>query len=201
MVRGAARAQAGAQEPGAALSGARHQRAPHRPLQRARRRHQGQPRILPELSRLHADRADRARRRHRSRHVDDRDQQILRLRLYPRPHRHQGPAASRHLRAQFARGRAARRRCVPGERRLYRDRPAQARHPADLLSLCVRAGRQPRRGGLRRRAAGAGAGLEADHLERGRAQEGPGLGPADHPARSTPTARRRCRACRSREKT
>ena len=31
-----------------------------------------------------------------------------------------------------------------------------------------------------RRQVDPGAGLEADHLDRGRAQEGPGLGPADH---------------------
>ncbi len=87
MVRPAARSETGAEEPGAALSGARLQRAAHRPLQRARRRHQGQPRILREISRLPAHRADRARRRQRSRPVDDRHQQVLRLRLYARPHR------------------------------------------------------------------------------------------------------------------
>ncbi len=95
-------------------------------------------------------------------------------------HRHQRPLPPRHLCARCARGDTARRRHLPGERRVHRDRPAQARHPADLLPLCLRAGRQPRRGCLRRRATGAGAGLEADPLDRGRAQEGPGLGPADH---------------------
>ena len=37
-----------------------------------------------------------------------------------------------------------------------------------------------------------GARLEADRLDRGRAQEGPGLGAEDDRSRSTPTARRRC---------
>ena len=180
MVRSAARSEARAEEPGAALSGARLQRAPHRPLQRARRRHQGQPRIFRKLSRLPPDRADRARRRHRGRPVDDRHQQVLRLRLYPRLDRHQGPLPPHHLCARLARGHPARRRHFPGERRVHRDRPAQARHPADILPLCLRARRQPRGGRLRRRAAGAGAGLEADPLDRSRAQEGPGLGPADH---------------------
>ena len=45
MVRGAAGQEAGAEEPGAALSGARLQRAPARPLERARGRHQGEPRF------------------------------------------------------------------------------------------------------------------------------------------------------------
>ncbi len=48
-----------------------------------------------------------------------------------------GPLPPRHLCAQFARGGAARRRRVPGKRRVHRDRPAQARGAADLLSLCL----------------------------------------------------------------
>ena len=70
---------------------------------------------------------------------------------------------------ELARGRAARRRYFPGERRVHRNGPAQARHPADLLSLCLRAGRQPGGSRLRGRAAGAGTGLEADPLVGGRA--------------------------------
>ena len=97
-----------------------------------------------------------------------------------------------------ARGCPARRRHLPGERRLYRDRTAQACDPADLLSLCVRAGRQSRRSLLRRRAAGPGAGLEADHLDRSGAQEGPGLGPADDqivPHQGNAADRRRAGFC------
>ena len=49
---------------------------------------------------------------------------------------------------------------------------------------------------LCRRAAGAGAGLEADRLDRGRTQEGPGLGPANHqvvPHQGNAAGPRRCR--------
>ena len=180
MVRSAARQEAGLEESGAALSGARLQCAAHRPFQRAGVRHQGLPRVLRKLSRLPPHRADRDGRRQRGRHVADRDQQVLRLRLYARSHRRQGPLPPRHLCARCARGHPARRRYLPGERRVHRDRPAQARGAADLLPLCLRARRQPGRGRLRRRAAGAGAGLEADPLVGSRAQERPGLGPADH---------------------
>ena len=90
MVRAAARSKAGAEEPGAALSGARLQRAPPRSLERARRRYLRLPQILRGLSRLPPDRAHRAQRRQRSRHLADRHQQVLRLRLYPRPYRRRG---------------------------------------------------------------------------------------------------------------
>ena len=49
-----------------------------------------------------------------------------------------------------------------------------------LLPLRLRAGRQSRRGRQRRRQADPRSRLEADHLDRGRAQEGAGLGPQDH---------------------
>jgi len=58
-------------------------------------------------------------------------------------------------------------------------RPGRTSTPSSRPSS-LRAGRQPRRSRLRRRAAGAGAGLETDPLNRSRAQEGPGLGLADH---------------------
>jgi catechol 2,3-dioxygenase-like lactoylglutathione lyase family enzyme len=90
-----------------------------------------------------------------------------------------GPFSSCHLRARQPRGCAARRRYLPGERRLYRDRPAQARHPADILPLCLRARRQPRRSRQRRRPSHPRARLEADRVDRGRAQEGPGVGAED----------------------
>ena len=45
----------------AEISCARNQCAPDRPFQRARGRYQSQPRVLPELSWFHADRADCAR--------------------------------------------------------------------------------------------------------------------------------------------
>ncbi len=79
----------------------------------------------------------------------------------------------------FARGDPARRRHLPGGRRAHRDRPAQARHPADLLPLRLRARRQSRRGRQRRRPPDAGARLAAHRVDRDRAQERPSLGPQD----------------------
>ena len=106
-------------------------------------------------------------------------QQELRLRLYPRPLRQAGPLPPRHLRARQPRGDFARRRYLSRKRRPHRDRPAQARDPADLLPLCLGARRQPRRSRQRRRPPDPRARLEADRLDRGRAQEGPGLGAED----------------------
>ncbi|MHC2775193.1 catechol 2,3-dioxygenase [Bradyrhizobium liaoningense] len=60
---------------------------------------------------------------------------------------------------------SSRRRHLSGERRAHRDRPAQARDPADFLSLRLRAGRQPRRGRQCRRASHSRAGLEADRVD------------------------------------
>ena len=91
-----------------------------------------------------------------------------------------GPLPPRHLRRRQPRGHPARGRHLPRERRPHRDRAAQARGPADLLPLRLRARRQPRRDRQCRRAADARAGLEADRLDRGRAEEGPGVGAQDH---------------------
>ena len=77
------------------------------------------------------------------------------------------------------RGHAARGRHLPRERRLHRNRAAQARGAADLLPLCLRTRRQSRRDRQCRRTAHARARLEADRLERGRTPEGPGLGAED----------------------
>ncbi len=101
-------------------------------------------------------------------------------------HRHEGPLPSHHLRAQFARGGAARGRCLSRKRRVHRNRAAQARHPADFLSLRLRARRQPRRGGECRRPPHPRAGLEADRVDGRRAQEGPSVGVEDHRVLSHP---------------
>src|ERR1700677_3876527 len=66
-----------------------------------------------------------------------------------------------------------------GERRLHRNRSGQACHPADIFPLCLRARRQPGRGRQCRRPSDSGAGLEADRVDRGGAQEGSGVGPED----------------------
>ncbi|MGY4594745.1 catechol 2,3-dioxygenase [Bradyrhizobium sp. GM22.5] len=58
-------------------------------------------------------------------------------------------------------------------------RPAQARDPADLLPLCLRARRQPRRSRQCRRAPHPRARLEADRVDGRRTQEGAGVGPQD----------------------
>ena len=63
---------------------------------------------------------------------------------------------------------------------LHRDRPAQARHPADVLPVRLGARRQPDRAVQRRRPARARARLAAGQLDRGRARQGPGLGSEDH---------------------
>src|SRR5690606_41084351 len=68
---------------------------------------------------------------------------------------------------------------LSGKRRTYRVGPAQARDPGHLLPLRLRAGRKPRRGGECRRTPDLAARLAADHLDRDRAQEGPGLGHED----------------------
>ncbi|MCU0945953.1 MAG: VOC family protein [Rubritepida sp.] len=91
------------------------------------------------------------------------------------------PLPPPHLRARQPRGHPPGGGHLPRGGRLHRDGPAQARRAADLLPLRLRAWRQPHRGRARRRAAYSGTRLEDDHLDGGRAEEGPGLGPADHP--------------------
>ena len=88
-------------------------------------------------------------------------------------------AAPRRVRARHPGGHPARRGHLPGPRRVHRDRAAQARDPADVLPVRLRAGRQPDRAVQPGRPAGAGAGLAHDHLDRGRAGQGPGVGPED----------------------
>ena len=70
---------------------------------------------------------------------------------------------------------------------LHRDRSAQARHPADVLPVRLRAGRQPGGGGQRRRPSHPGARQPDGDVDGDRAQKGPGLGPEDH--RELPHAR------------
>ena len=91
-----------------------------------------------------------------------------------------GPLPSHDLRGGLPRRRAARGRYFPRERRLHRDRSAQARHPADLLPVRVRTGRKPRGDRQRGSAPDSGAGLEDHPLDGNRAQEGAGVGTEDH---------------------
>ena len=178
------------------------QRAPARPRQLPRRRRAGQPRRSC---------ATRSAPWSPSRSCSTTaatagswttfTQQVLRPRLHPRPDRHRGPAAP-HRRSPPT---PARTSCAPPTSPsstgvLHRDRPAQARHPADVLPLRLRARRQPHRAVQRRRPAGPRARLAADHLDRGGARQGPGLGPEDHRRRSTPTARRPWRTRPRRER-
>ena len=106
--------------------------------------------------------------------------------LCARQHRQQRALSPRHLRRRPARAHPAGGRHFSGERRFHRDRAAQARDPADLLHLCVGAGRQPHRTRQCRRAPDPGAGLADRHLDRGRAPERPGLGAEDHRVVSHP---------------
>ena len=101
------------------------------------------------------------------------------------------PLPPHHLRGRPSRGHPARRRHLPGERRLHRDRAAQARDPGHVLPLRLRAGGKPRRGRECRRAPDPGPRLEADHLDGDGAQEGSGLGPEDD--RELPYARHAAR--------
>ena len=110
MVPGAAGAEAGAEEPGAAVSA--------RAASMSRRLdHLNCLAVDIKANRLffenylgcRTDRADRAQRRHGSRDVDDDVEQELRLRLYPRSLRH-GAAAST---TSPTRSTAARRSCAP----------------------------------------------------------------------------------------
>ena len=125
-------------------------------------------------------RADPARQRPARRLLVHRQQQDLRPRLHRGAWRRPWAAAPRHLRHRPARGHPARRRHLPAERRPHRDRPAQARDPGHLLPLRLGAGGQPRRARQRRRAADPRPGLGARGLDRGRPEEGPGLGAQDH---------------------
>ena len=68
-------------------------------------------------------------------HLVLRRQQDLRPRLHRGLDRHPRPPAPRRLRHRHPRGDPARRGRLPGRRRPHRDRPAQARHPADVLPL------------------------------------------------------------------
>ena len=70
------------EEPGAALSGARLQCAPHRPFQLSRVDIKANRIFFENYLGFRLTEQIVHRRRHRSRHVDDRDQQVLRLRLY-----------------------------------------------------------------------------------------------------------------------
>ena len=176
--------------------GARRQRAPARSHEPAHLRRRRAAPLHGGRARPAHDRDDRARQRRGGRRLGHLQQQELRPGLHARSLRRQGPLPPRHLRARFARGDPARRRHLPRGRRAHRDRPAQARHPADLLPLRLRARRQSRRGGQRRRAPGAGARLAAGGVDRGRAQEGPGVGAQDdrelpHPRHAADRAVRR----------
>jgi hypothetical protein len=72
-------------------------------------------------------------------------QQVLRPGLHRGLDRQPWPPAPHRLRHRQPRGDFARRRYLPGKRRVHRDRPAQARDPADVLPLRLRARRQPDR--------------------------------------------------------
>jgi catechol 2,3-dioxygenase-like lactoylglutathione lyase family enzyme len=71
------------------------------------------------------------------------------------------------------------RRHFSRERRVHRDGTAQARRPANIFSLRLRARRQPRGSRQRRRAPDPRPGLEAHRVDRRGTQEGPGVGAED----------------------
>ncbi len=120
--KAAAGAGARAEEPGAALPGARRQRAPPRPHEPAHVRRGGAADIPGGRGRSAHHREDRARQRQGGGRLGHHQQQELRPGLHARPLRRQGPLPPRHLRARLARGDPARRRHFPGGRRAHRDR-------------------------------------------------------------------------------
>ena len=198
VVQAAAGAEALAQEPGAALSRPRRQRAPARPPEPAHLRRRRAAAVHGGRARPAHHRDDRARQRPGGRRLGHDQQQELRPRLHARPLRRQGALPPRHLRARLARGDPARRRHLPRGRRAHRDRAAQARHPADVLPLRLRARRQPRRGRQRRRAPDAGARLAAGGVDREPSARRARRGASRRSRASTPTARRRSSNTRGR---
>ena len=132
----AARTEAGAEESGAAFSGARRQCPPPRSSELPGGRHQGQPDFLREVSRLPPDRADRAQRRHGSGDVDDLHQQELRLRLFARSHRHAGAVST----TSPTRSTAARTSCAPPIsfwRTASTSRPGRTSTPSSRRFSCM----------------------------------------------------------------
>ena len=102
----------------------------------------------------------------------------------PRAHLHEGrlrrprPAAPPRVLGRHARGVPARGRPLPRPRHPHRGRAVQARDRAGLLPLRDRARRQPHRG-HDRRLLRVRPGPPADGVDRGGAQEGPGVGRED----------------------
>ena len=152
----------------------------------------GENRVFCEqLPRPAADRADRARRRHRGGRVARVEPEVVRPHLHARRHGHARPAAPHRVLRRPARGRAARGGHLPRARDRDGVGPAQARDPADVLPLHVRARREPHRG-LRGRLPDLRPRSRAGRLDAGRARQGPGVGHADGRRRSTSRGRRRC---------
>ena len=177
-LRGSARAAAGAEEPAAALPGARRRGAPPRPRQLPRRRPRREPRLPRGVPRPAADRADRARRRHRGGRVARLQPEVVRRHVHARPDADARPAAPHRLLRRPARGRAPRGGHLPRARDRDGVGPAQARDPADVLPLHLGARREPGRG-LRRRLPDLRARPRAGRLVAGGAREGAGVGDAD----------------------
>ncbi len=187
-LRPAAAPAAVAEEPAAALHGARLRGQAPGPRQPAGRRRAGGARVRRRAARLPAARAHRARRRHRDRRLDEPEHRRARADLRRRRLRRARPAAPRRVLGRHARGGAAGGRHLPRPRRPHRGRAVQARRRAGVLPLRLRAGRQPRRG-HHRRLLRLRPRLRADRLERGRARQGPGVGREDRARASTPTGR------------
>ena len=179
VVHAAGRTQAVAEEPGSGLPGARRLRPATGPRQLPRPGRAAQRGVRPRRARRPGHRADHARRRHDLRAVAALHQQGLRPGVHPGLDRHGRAAAPRRVRAGHPRGHLARGGYLPGPRGVHRDRTAQARDPADVLPVRLRAGREPDRAVQPGRPAGAGPGLAHDHLDGGRTGQGPGVGPED----------------------
>ena len=175
------RAQARAEEPGAGLPRPRRPRPAARPRQLPGCADRAEREVRCRGTRRPGHRADRARRRHDLRAVAALRAEVLRPRLHQRLDGVERPAAPHRVRHRHQGGRPAGRRHLPRQGCVHRDRAAQARDPADLLPVRLRAGREPDRAVQPVRAADLRAGLGAGQLDGGGAGEGTGMGPCDDP--------------------
>ena len=137
-------------QPAAALRRAGRSGQAARPRQPARGGRTADAHLLPGRARLSTVRADRARRRHGDRRLDERLDRRARADLRRGRVRRARPPAPPRVLGRHPRGVPARRGHLRRRRRPDRGRPVEARRRAGLLPLRPRARREPHRGHDRR---------------------------------------------------
>ena len=141
----------GTEEPAAADGDARGRGAAPRPRERLVPRDGRQQRVHDRDARVPHQRAGARRRRAPARLVAPRDTEVVRSRLRPdRSGRDAREAAPCRIRRRRTRVRSACRGRLPRCGSAHRGGAGEARRPADVLPLRVRARRQPHRGDHRR---------------------------------------------------